>query len=71
MGTKNNPGRFDCHASADPDEPLFTLRAKDPLAPALVRLWAKLYSVRPDCNKDKVIEAMTCAAAMEDWKAAQ
>lgn len=42
MGTKNNPGRFDCYASAAPDEPLFTLRAKDPLAPALVDMWAAI-----------------------------
>ena len=42
MGTKNNPGRFDCHAKADPDEPIFTLRANDPLAPHVVRLWAFL-----------------------------
>lgn len=39
MGTKNNPGDFDCHAKAAPDEPLFTLRAKDPVAPYLVIMW--------------------------------
>ena len=42
MGTKNNPGSFDCHASADPDEPLFMLLARDPLAPFLVSIWSKL-----------------------------
>jgi hypothetical protein len=41
MGTKNDPGQFDCHAAAEPDEPLFTLLARDPLAPHLVRMWAK------------------------------
>lgn len=40
MGTKNEPGEFDCHAKAEPDEPRFTLLARDPLAPHLVRLWA-------------------------------
>ena len=25
MGTKNNPGKFDCYANAKPDEPLFVL----------------------------------------------
>jgi hypothetical protein len=39
MGTKNNPGPYDCYGKADPDEPLFTLRAKDPIAPFLVELW--------------------------------
>lgn len=37
--TKNDPGKFDCHAKAADDEPLFTLRAKDPVAPHLVRAW--------------------------------
>ena len=39
MGTKNDPGKFDCHAKAADDEPLFTLRAKDPIAPALIEAW--------------------------------
>lgn len=42
MATKNNPGEFDCYASAGDDEPLFVLRSTDPLAPALVSLWACL-----------------------------
>lgn len=33
MGTKNNPGKYDCYAKAEPDEPLFTLRGKDVSAP--------------------------------------
>lgn len=40
MGTKLNPGKFDCHASAGADEPLFTLLARDPLAPFLTSIWA-------------------------------
>jgi hypothetical protein len=40
MGTKRNPGPHDCHAKAGDDEPIFTLRAKDPIAPEIVRLWA-------------------------------
>lgn len=42
MGAKNNPGKFDCYAKAEPDEPIFTLRAKDPRAPFMVELWAQL-----------------------------
>ncbi len=42
MGTKNNPGKFDCHANAEPDEPMFILLARDPLAPFLTSLWAKV-----------------------------
>ena len=42
MGTKANPGSYDCYGAADDDEPLFTLRARDPLAPVLVKLWVEL-----------------------------
>lgn len=40
MGTKNNPGKFDCYENAKPDEPMFVLLARDDLAPHLTRLWA-------------------------------
>lgn len=40
MGTKNNPGAYDCYAKLDPDEPYFLLRGKDPAAPYLTKLWA-------------------------------
>jgi hypothetical protein len=49
MGTKRNPGAFDCHAAALPDEPLFILLARDPAAPHLVKAWAALY--RGDFNE--------------------
>ena len=42
MGTKANPGSYDCYGAADDDEPLFTLRARDPLAPVLIRTWVEL-----------------------------
>lgn len=42
MGTKANPGTYGCHGKAADDEPLFTLRAKDPIAPHLVELWRLL-----------------------------
>lgn len=40
MGTKNNPGDYDCYAKLGPDEPYFLLRAKDPAAPYLTMMWA-------------------------------
>ena len=40
--TKNEPGKYDCYAKAADDEPLFTLRAKDPVAPYLVMAWRYL-----------------------------
>mgnify|MGYP001565718406 CR=1 FL=1 len=46
MGTKNNPGVFDCYQSADPDEPMFTLRGKDCSAFMLVFLWVDMRKSR-------------------------
>lgn len=42
MGTKRKPDQFDCYERAEPDEPLFTLLARDPQASDLVALWAAL-----------------------------
>ncbi len=67
MGTKNNPGKFDCYANADPDEPMFVLLSRDPLAPILVRLWADLREHTAG-NPSKVLEARTCALNMETWR---
>lgn len=84
MGTKNNPGKFDCYAKCGPDEPHFTLRAKDVRAPYLVRIWAALESGHTDeavaCFSaalaykrneglsEKVREAQECAEAMRTWR---
>lgn len=42
MGTKNNPGTFDCYEAAEPDEPLFVLTGHDDFAPHMVQIWACL-----------------------------
>src|SRR5436190_23199118 len=68
MGTKNNPGKFDCYAKADPDEPIFVLRANDPLAPFLVDAWAKACASGHH-DPAKVVEARDCAQAMRNWQA--
>lgn len=39
MGTKNNPGTFDCYKKLDPNEPYFVLRAHHPISPQLVLIW--------------------------------
>lgn len=64
MGTKLNPGKFDCYDKAEPDEPMFVLLARDPLAPILVQLWADL----SEGNLSKVFEARQCAVSMKDWR---
>jgi hypothetical protein len=42
LGTKLKPGKFDCYEKAEPDEPMFTLLARDPTAPLLIRIWAMM-----------------------------
>lgn len=68
MGTKNKPGEFDCYANAEPDEPMFILLARDPLAPLLVSLWAKMRQ-KLDYGEDKlkIDEAINCVGEMRLW----
>ena len=74
MGTKNNPGSFDCYANAEPDEPMFVLLARDKTAPALVLEWAmerkRLIDEgrKPKEDLDMVAEAMDCAHKMIAWQ---
>lgn len=66
MGTKRNPGAFDCYASAEEDEPMFVLLARDKHAPTLVWLWATLRELDSE-DPAKVAEARDCVAAMLNW----
>lgn len=67
MGTKMNPGKFDCYESAEPDEPMFVLLARDIDAPVLVVLWAT-FRARAGESTAKVQEALDCANEMRDWR---
>lgn len=68
MGTKNEPGNYDCYANAKDDEPMFVLLARDALAPGLVTEWAKRYNTRSaNPNAEKVAEALACADSMHNW----
>lgn len=70
MGTKNNPGKFDCYANADPDEEMFTLLGRDPAAGALIALWAIQRFVKggPDgAYIEKVEEALQSADRADAW----
>lgn len=76
MGTKNNPGAFDCYAAADPDEEMFILLARDDQSPARVFDWAnkreerlvaadELLSVAEvERARAKIDEARDCARRM-------
>lgn len=63
MGTKNNPGQFDCYENADPNEPMFVLLGRDQDAPGLVNRWADQREQRGE-DPEKVAEARHCAAQM-------
>jgi len=80
MGTKANPGPFDCYVLARDDEPMFTVIARDPMMPVLVRLWADIQlagmasghvpddQVGREC--EKVAEALKVARDAEAWREA-
>lgn len=76
MGTRRNPGEFDCYEAAEIDEPRFTLLGRDKAAPMLIREWAYLRRAqiaagqKPAEDEDKVLEALECANAMEAWRRA-
>lgn len=74
MGTKQNPGRFDCYAHARPSEPMFVLLARDPSAPSVVEAWAAQrrmlieLGIKPTTDQAMVDEALDCARAMREWR---
>jgi hypothetical protein len=74
MGSKNDPGQFDCYANALPDEPMFVLLARDPLGPEIVEQWAirrvNLIAdgLKPHSDWAMVDEARECAEMMRAWR---
>jgi len=55
-----------CLNKAADDEPIFVLRAHDPIAGPTVRAWIAL-AEKHGLHKDKIIEAHNIADDMEDW----
>jgi hypothetical protein len=64
MATKHTDG---CFRHAEDDEPLFTLLARDPLAPGLVRSWAAL-GAQTGQDAAKVEDALQVAEKMDRWR---
>ncbi len=77
MGTKNNPGAYDCYAKIKPDEPYFVLRGCDPDAVAAVKEWidsrhkAIADGRRPAEDFAKLDEAWQCMRSMVAYQADQ
>jgi hypothetical protein len=75
MGSKNEPGSFDCYHNARPDEPMFILLARDPSASAIVKWWSDAREAaidrgeRPESDRAVVEEARRCAKNMMAWRA--
>ncbi len=66
-----------CLSRASHDEPVFVLRAHDPLASECVRTWARRYvflknkdHVITDREHAKFLEAMALAEQMDEWRRA-
>jgi hypothetical protein len=66
MSTKNNPGKYPCYERAEPDEPMFVLLGRDPIASFLITTWAR---VRQEMGKDEEQsrEAYLTAFVMQKW----
>lgn len=80
MGTKQNPGAFDCYANAAPDEPMFVLLARSRYSAALVNLYAAMKRREAldtpgfhweKGTVDKIEEAEQCANSMVEWRLQQ
>ena len=76
MGTKNNPGKYDCYNKAEPDEPVFTLMGRDRNSATLIWLWTALREIQslnlPPEEKvkedDKIHEARQCVVDIIDYR---
>lgn len=74
MGTKKEPGKFDCYEKAKDDEPMFTLLARDPMFAYLVNLWAEnrekevVCGERPNADMELVGEARQAASRGQEWR---
>ena len=55
-----------CYDKAHPDEPIFVLRAQDPMAAAIVRVWA-VFAKEAGVRQEKIEDALNVATAMDAW----
>jgi hypothetical protein len=67
VGSKNNPGKFDCYSRAEPDEPVFVLLGRDPVASFVVEYWAMLRERLGKTEQEAIDEARSCALEMQQW----
>lgn len=73
MGTKNEPGKWNCYANAADDEPVFVLLGRDPAAASCIALWRALRAAigEEPMGSPKSVEADQCARAMQAYATAR
>jgi hypothetical protein len=57
-----------CLNKAHEDEPVFVLRANDPIAPEAVETWARQAELSGAHEPHKIVEARALAQTMRDWR---
>lgn len=57
-----------CLNRAEADEPIFVLRAHDPLAPSIIRDWARLRRYARGPRDASAADAEDIALEMERWR---
>jgi hypothetical protein len=67
MATKAEEIKNGCLSKVAEDEPVFVLRAKDGLAPTVVKIWA-LIAKQAGVLDEKCVEAILLAEEMERWQ---
>lgn len=65
MSSKNDPSQFDAYSKAEENEPVFTLLARDPIAPPLIEAWAYLRSGQIGAAEIAFKQAMDAATHIE------
>lgn len=73
MGTKLNPGAFDCYAKLEPNEPYFVIMGRDPMGQQLVTMWAvgaelRLSSLREEAKANGASDADVSAEVNPAFK---
>ena len=68
MSTKNKPSENDCYEKAMDDEPMFTLLARDPVAPILISMWIKMRLLLNNIDESQHLEALTIINDMTEWR---
>ena len=72
MGTRNNPGAFNCYAAALPDEEIFTVLARDPAMPATILFWvgerSRLGKIETEEDCIRLEQATEIARKARKWR---